>query len=262
MRAALFATYTYAEFVVVGLAFLPFMAVSKLRHRKDPVQRMPGRWMRRFGKTTSRLTPLWRFRAEGEGPRDIFERGYVVVSNHESNADPFLLCYLPWDMRWIAKEELFEQPFVGWLMRLSGDIPLRRGERDSVVEMLAECRRTLRAGMPVMIFPEGTRSKTADLLPFKDGAFRLAIETGCPILPLALSGTRDCMRKGSILLHRATAVVRVLEPISTTGLGPDDVEALKQKTRERILAARAELQQRRVEPAPTSARDTACTAYP
>ena len=66
--------------------------------------------MRRLGRTTSRLTPLWKFEVEGERPADIDTRPYVVVANHESQADPFLLSFLPFDMRWVAKQELFEPP--------------------------------------------------------------------------------------------------------------------------------------------------------
>ena len=132
MRRALIASYTYAEFLVLALAWVPLLAGIRVRHRNDPAHRVAGRWMRRFGKTTSSLTPLWRFRVEGAPPDDVRHRGYVVVSNHESNADPFLLSWLPWDMRWIAKEELFRQPLTGWLMHLSGDIRLRRGDSDSV----------------------------------------------------------------------------------------------------------------------------------
>ena len=131
--------------------------------------------MRRIGRTATRLTPLWKFDIEGERPADIDHRAYVVVANHESQADPFLLSWLPFDMRWVAKEELFRQPLTGWAMRFGGDIPLRRGEGESVREMMEECERALAGGISVMMFPEGTRSKDGDLLPFRDGAFRLAI---------------------------------------------------------------------------------------
>ncbi len=113
MRRAVLGLYTYAEFFGQMLAFLPVMAVSYARHRGDPTQRQPGRWMRRFGRSTSRATPIWRFTVEGDAPADIRERAYGVVANHESTADPFLLSWLPWDMRWIAKEELFRPPLTG-----------------------------------------------------------------------------------------------------------------------------------------------------
>lgn len=234
MTSVTLGVYSYAEFLGAALAFLPVMGASHARHRGDPTQRIPGRWMRRFGRVTSSLTPVWQFSVDGLAPPDILSRGYVVVANHESTADPFLLSWLPWDMRWIAKDELFHLPIVGPLMRFGGDIPLKRGERDSVERMLAECRRTLDAGMPIMMFPEGTRSPDGHLLPFKTGAFQLAIEAQVPVLPIALAGTRNCRPKGSKWFGRARAHARVLEPISTRGLGPADVERLRDQARQRI----------------------------
>jgi len=90
----------------------------------------------------------------------------------------------------------------------------------------------------VMIFPEGTRSRSAEMLPFKNGAFRLAIETGLPILPLAVHGTRTAIRKGSMLFGNARVVVRILEPVSTEGLEPDDLDDLRARVRRQIDEAR------------------------
>ena len=98
-----------------------------------------------------------------------------------------------------------------------------------------------------MIFPEGTRSATAELLPFKDGAFRLAIDAGVPILPLAVHGTATALPKHDWRFGRSTAVVSVLEPVDTTGLTPTDVPALKAKVRQMIEARDA----------PAGARDDA-----
>lgn len=241
MRRALLGLFTYVEFFVLAIVFLVPMALVTLFGPRGADRRLRGRWMRRFGRTTARLTPLWRFSVEGERPGDIDTAGYVVVSNHQSTADPFLLSSLPWDMRWVAKEELFRLPIIGWLMRLSGDIALRRGDRESVTEMMATCRETLAAGMSVMLFPEGTRSPDGKLLPFKDGAFQLAIETGRPLLPLALFGTRSCRPKGSLWFGDADAVVRVLEPIPTAGLTAADLPRLKEEVHARIAAAVEEL---------------------
>ncbi len=237
MAGVVLGSYTYAEFLACAVAFVPVMGLSRLRHREDPTQRMPGRWMRRFGRTTSALTPVWSFSVDGTPPPDILERAYVVVSNHESTADPFLLSWLPWDMRWVAKEELFHLPLIGLMMRFGGDIPIKRGSRDSVERMMAECRRSLRAGIPVMMFPEGTRSPNGDLLPFKDGAFQLAVDAGVPILPVALAGTRNCRPKGSKWFGRARALARVLEPVDTSGMTGADVAQLRDRVRDQIRAA-------------------------
>ncbi|MFO0547816.1 MAG: lysophospholipid acyltransferase family protein [Polyangiaceae bacterium] len=237
MKNVAFEAFAYWEFGVCVLGFLPIMGVSHALHRGDPTQRKPGRWMRRLGRLTSQLNPLWQFTVEGKAPADIATRPYVVVSNHESMADPFLIAHLPWDMRWIAKEELYRIPIVGQAFAWSGDIALRRGHGDSVRAVMAECREALDAGISIMIFPEGTRSKDGDLLPFKDGAFRLAIEAQVPILPLALTGTRDCLAKGQTRIGAANARLRILEPISTSGLGDADIATLRDSTRETISAA-------------------------
>ena len=236
--------WAYAEFGAVLAAFLPMMAVSSWRHRGDPTQRKPGQWLRRAGRVASRLSRLWTFEIHGDRPADIDTSAYVVVANHESQADPFLLSFLPFDMRWVAKEDLFKQPLSGWAMRLGGDIPLRRGEGESVRACLLECERALAGGISVMMFPEGTRSSGGDLLPFKDGAFDLAIRAQTPILPVALAGTRAMRPKHSRWFGKAHAGARILAPIPTTGLTEADVGSLRDRVRAAIMAALPELRSR------------------
>lgn len=243
MRRATLGLFAYLEFFLTSVFFLLPMGLVALFSKADPGMRVRGRWMRRFGRTTASLNPLWRFRVEGEGPARIATESFVVVANHQSTADPFLLSSLPWDMRWISKEELFRLPLIGWLMRLGGDIALRRGERASVEAMFRECHVTLKSGVSVMIFPEGTRSADGALGAFKDGAFQLAIEAQRPLLPLAVYGTRACRPKGSLWFGRASAVVRVLEPVPTAGLTLADLPKLKEQVRDRIATAVAELEQ-------------------
>jgi len=244
VKDAASALYTYAEFTCVLTALLPVMAVSSLRHRGDPTQRLPGRWMRRLGKAASALSPLAQFQVEGSAPADIGHKAYVVVANHESQIDPFLLSWLPWDMRWVAKQELFDAPLIGWAMRLGGDIPLRRGDSSSVKTMMAECERALAAGISVMIFPEGTRSRDGSLLPFKDGAFQLALRAGVPVLPIALTGTRHLRPKSSRWFRPAPACAKVLAPIPTAGMSESDVAILRERARGAIGAALPDLQRR------------------
>lgn len=228
--------YTYAEFGLCVAGFLPIMGLSHLRHRGDPTQRQPGRWMRRLGRTATSLTPLWKFSVEGAPPADIERVPYVVVANHESQADPFLLSFLPWDMRWVAKQELYDQPVIGTAMRFAGDIPVRRGDGDSVRAMMAEGERALRAGISLMMFPEGTRAADGKLLPFKEGAFDLAINAGVGVLPVALAGTRDCRPKHSKWFGRARATALILDAIPARAPGPGAATALAAEARERIEA--------------------------
>src|ERR671923_753162 len=201
--------------LVVRLLTLPF----------DRPGYVAGFLFRRIGPIMARLNPLWRFRYSGAMPADP-RRPFVVVSNHESFADILLISHLPWEMKWLSKAELFRYPVMGWLMHLAGDVPVKRGFGPSAIEAMAKCREILARRGSVMVFPEGTRSPTRDLLPFKDGAFRLAIDAGVPILPLALRGTATALRKHSWRIGRSTAVVEVLPPVETTGLTAEDIPSL------------------------------------
>jgi 1-acyl-sn-glycerol-3-phosphate acyltransferase len=180
------------------------------------------------------LNPLWTFRTTGTNITDP-RRPYVVVANHQSFVDILLISHLPWEMKWLSKQTFFKIPFVGWMMRMAGDIRLVRGERDSVVQAMAECKDRLEQRTSVMIFPEGTRSRDGELKPFKDGAFRLAIENQVPILPLAVNGAYTALITGDWRFGVSDAEVRVLEPISTEGLTLADLPSLRDHTH-RVIA--------------------------
>jgi 1-acyl-sn-glycerol-3-phosphate acyltransferase len=166
----------------------------------------------------------------------------VVIANHESYADVFLISCFPWEMKWLSKDTMFRIPCMGWMMRMAGDIKLIRGKRESAIDAINQCRDRLKKRVSVMIFPEGTRSPTRDLLPFKDGAFRLALEQGIPILPIAVAGTRHAMAKGTFRFLPARALAEALEPIETVGLTLADLGKVKALARERIEAGRLALQ--------------------
>ena len=232
--------WTWLVLVTCVLLWLPLMALVRLLTLGDPGRYWVGYLFRGIGTTTARLNPLWKFSYAGVMPKDP-RRPYVVVSNHESFADILLISHLPWEMKWLSKAELFRIPVMGWLMRLAGDVPVKRGFGPSAVEAMARCREILARRVSVMIFPEGTRSPTAELLPFKDGAFRLAIDAGVPILPLALHGTANALPRHDWRFGRSTAIVEVLPPVETSGLTPADVPRLKEKVRSLIVEARDRL---------------------
>ena len=224
--------------VIVGFVYVSLVWLVTAPF--DPGRYAAGRAFRHLAVFGTWLNPYWSFETGGLRIRDP-RRPYVAVSNHESYADIFLISHLPWEMKWLSKDTIFKIPVMGWMMTMAGDIRLTRGSRDSVVQALAACRDRLAKRVSIMIFPEGTRSRTAELLPFKDGAFRLAIESGVPILPIAVAGTRYAMAKGSFQFRRAHARCRVLAPIETAGLTPDDVPALRERTKAIIDDARHEL---------------------
>lgn len=231
----------WAWFVLASCIFiwLPLMVLVRLFTAPfDPGRYWVGYLFRRIAVVHQTLNPLWKFRTSGALPADP-RRPYVVVSNHESFVDILLISHLPWEMKWLSKIELFRIPFLGWLMSLAGDIPLERGRATSAARALIHCKDRLKKKVSVMIFPEGTRSSSGELLPFKDGAFRLAIETGLPLLPLVLSGTGTALRKHDWRLGRSVAEVKVLEPIETTGMTAEEAPALKDRVRELIAREHA-----------------------
>jgi 1-acyl-sn-glycerol-3-phosphate acyltransferase len=199
-----------------------------------------GYFFRKIAVVTATLNPLWKFSRSGVPIQDP-RRPYVVVSNHESFVDILLISHLPWEMKWMSKRELMRIPVLGWDMWLAGDVPVERGSRKGAIEAMRKAQRVLQQRVSVILFPEGTRSVTGDMLPFKDGAFRLAVEDGLPILPLAVSGTSTALRKHDWRFGRSRAEVRVLAPIETQGLTTKDVPALRERVRDMILAARDEL---------------------
>ena len=212
--------WAYAEFGAVIGAFLPIMAVSSLRHRGDPTQRVPGQWLRRLGRTATRLSTLWKFDIEGERPPTSTRP--ATSSSRTTNRRPTRSCCRSCrgTCAGSRRTSLFKQPLSGWAMRFGGDIPLRRGEGESVRACLAECERALRGGISVMMFPEGTRSPDGDLLPFKDGAFDLAIRTGvhrsCRSRSPAPARCAPSTRAGSARRMRARRSSRRSRPTGMT----------------------------------------------
>jgi len=226
--------------IVLGMPVLALLLAVTLPF--DPTRRLPGIFLRRLGSTPSYVFPFWHVRIEGSQP----ERGaYVCVSNHQSFLDIFAMSRQRREMKWIAKEEIFKIPWFGLYFRLSGDIPVNRGDRESGGAALSKARWYLDRGMPVMIFPEGTRSRDGKMGAFKPGAFRLAIEAQVPILPVAVTGSAYGMPKGSPWIRPTLVLVRLLEPVATKGMTGGDVVKLMETVRTRIAEAEAELRAER-----------------
>jgi len=159
------------------------------------------------------MNPFWRLRVEGR--ENLPWRGpAVLVANHLSLLDILVLYALFRPFKWVSKAELFRVPIVGWALILNDYVPVRRGDRESIRKMMDHCRRHLARGAPILLFPEGTRSMDGRLQNFKDGAFRLAAEVGCPVIPIVVDGTFTALPKTGLLLSPMRARVRVLDPIS------------------------------------------------
>ena len=172
------------------------------------------------------------------------EPASVYAVNHASNVEPpvlFLtLSPLFPRLRILYKAELRKLPILNRAFDLAGFIPLERGNRDQSIPAIERAAEALRQGNSFLIFPEGTRSRTGELLPFKKGGFVMALKAQAPIVPVAIKGARAAMRKGSPWIQPVTIQVSFGEPISTTGLGLDDRDQLVATVRaevERLLTS-------------------------
>ena len=167
-------------------------------------------------------------RLNGKGP-------YIFMSNHQGSYDIFaLLGHLPYQFKWLAKKELFSIPFFGWTMAAVGYISIDRGGTRDTVEAMNVAAQKIREGMSVVIFPEGSRSPDGLIQPFKKGGFTLAIKSKIPIVPIAISGSRDIMPKDK--LTTASGEIRMLvdHPIEIQHCSLKDRESLMKKVRETI----------------------------
>jgi len=181
------------------------------------------------------LNPFWKLTVTGR-ERIPWRGPAVIVANHLSLLDILVLYGMFRPYKWVSKASVFRVPFIGWNMRMNDYVGLVRGDRESIKRMMAHCRAHLAAGVPLLIFPEGTRSPDGVLQPFKDGAFKLAVEAGCPVIPVAISGTyRGLPKHGFLLRNRMDALVRVLEPIDPADHGAD-VERLREAAHAAIKA--------------------------
>ena len=229
--------WTALSALIIG--WLPFLALVRLFDR-DPARYRTGYYFRRLGCAITRVNPAWRVDITGYELTDP-RRPYVVVSNHQSLADIPVLSCLRWEMKWIAKTELFKIPFVGWMMRLAGDIELERANPRSGAAALFKARDYLQKHCSVLVFPEGTRSRDGRVGAFSDGAFRLAIKEGLPVLPIAVEGTQGALPKHSWRFGDTSTIhVRVFPPIETADLARTEAGALADEVRQIIIQQIAE----------------------
>jgi len=156
------------------------------------------------------LMPAWSVTIRGKN--NIKKKTYVVVSNHQSLLDILVAFRIFFHFKWVSKEEIFKIPFIGWNMRLNRYISLVRGDRNSIIKMFDDCNKAIKKGSSVYIFPEGTRSRTRELKQFKNGAFHLAQENKIPILPVAISGTREALPKYSLNFHGKHPIIAEVLP--------------------------------------------------
>lgn len=207
-------------------------SLSLLGSLFDPSGAWAHRCMVRWSRINLRLMAT---RIEVSGLENVLRDGpQVFAANHESLADILVLAAtLPVPFRFVAKRELFDIPFLGWHMRRAGFVAIDRGRPQRAARTLIEASRRVREGVSAVVFPEGTRSHDGLLLPFRGGGFLLAMRAGVPIVPVAIRGTGEIVRKGEWTIRPATARIALLPAIPAAELGSDRDE-LARRVREAI----------------------------
>jgi 1-acyl-sn-glycerol-3-phosphate acyltransferase len=169
-------------------------------------------------------------------------RNYVVMANHRSQLDPVAMgvAVLPRQTRWVAKKELRRVPILGKALDLTGQIFIDRGDTSSAVEALR--RHAGDRDALICFFPEGHRSSTRNMLPFKKGAAAFAISSKMAVLPMAVSGSERCIANHSVISKPGTIRIRIGKPIETTGMSDDERGTLTDHVRQEIQAMLIDLE--------------------
>jgi 1-acyl-sn-glycerol-3-phosphate acyltransferase len=163
---------------------------------------------------------------------------YIFTPNHQSLIEvPLFVAYLGRNPAYLGKKEIFKYPVFGYGIRLIGMVPVDRSNSPAAVESAKLATENLRQGKSFVVYPEGTRSRDGRMLPFKKGAFMMAIDAGVPVVPVTVSGASKIMPKAQVKVFPSTVRITVHEPISSSGYSKENVVELMAKTREKVFSA-------------------------
>lgn len=241
MRATVSALYWLFLAASCAVMFLGALTCFVVTFPFDPNGRAQHLYSCFWAQLYFYVNPFWKLRIEGRehlpwhGPA-------ILVSNHQSLVDILVLFGLYRPFKWVSKASVFKVPLVGWNMHLNRYVSLVRGDKESIARMYDACERWLSRGVPVLLFPEGTRSPDGEVKAFKDGAFKLAVQRRCPVIPIALTGTAAALPKhGLVIRGFASCQVRVLPPVDPAPFG-DDFSKLRDHVRELIVVEKERLE--------------------
>lgn len=170
---------------------------------------------------------------EIRGTENLFrDKPQILATNHQGAFDILALqAFIPIQFRWVAKKSLFKIPIVGWSMSLAGYVGVDRERAGSAYKSIEDAAEKVKNGTSVLIFPEGTRSPDGKLLPFKRGGFMIAVKSGVFIIPISIKGTKDIMKKGSVLIKPGLIKVVIGQPIAAKDV---DEKVLMENVRKSI----------------------------
>jgi 1-acyl-sn-glycerol-3-phosphate acyltransferase len=176
------------------------------------------------------------------------KQAYIFTPNHQSLIEvPLFLTYLGRNPGYLAKKEVFRYPLFGYGIGLMGVVPVDRSNSAAAVESARRATENLRRGKSYIVYPEGTRSRDGRLLPFKKGAFMMAVDAGVPVVPVTISGASRIMPKGEVKVFPSTVRITLHDPISTAGYSKGTVAELMELSRARTLSALDEAREPRAQ---------------
>lgn len=210
----IFSVWFLIYFILSSMFFNTLTAITMLLTAPfDPLRRAVHQLSCVWGTHYLYVNPFWHYKIEG---REHIDPGktYVIVGNHSSYFDILVLYSSFRNFKFVSKETIFKIPLIGWNMYLNEYVKIKRGNLSSIKEMMATCKDWLKKGASVMMFPEGTRTETGELLPFRAGGFSLALELGLPIVPVAIYGTFEVFPKGRNELRTFQPIhAKILPPL-------------------------------------------------
>ncbi|MGH9376404.1 MAG: lysophospholipid acyltransferase family protein [Terriglobia bacterium] len=199
-----------------------------------------GRWQHGCARIWSRLIlKTAGIQLRVKGLENIPRQGTAIFcANHPSAMDiPILLVCLPVQFRFVAKRSLFNIPFLGWHLWRSGHIPVERERPHKALKSLDQAAERIRAGWPVVLFPEGHRNRDGGMGPFRSGSFYLAIKSGAPIVPITVSGSRAVLKPDSLHVRPGNVDIMIHPPIATCGMALSEAGTLSERVRSIILSS-------------------------
>jgi 1-acyl-sn-glycerol-3-phosphate acyltransferase len=231
IRALFVTSLTFAFVLLLGP---PVLLYGMLSGHTDPIYRV-GVWGCKLAVWLAGV----KFEVHGAGKIPA-GRAVVFMANHQSSADPpALIAVLP-PVLVLVRKEIFRLPIVGRAMRMCGFISVDRQNRERAIRAIEEAIESLQAGRSFLAYPEGTRSRDGQLLPFKKGVFMMAIKAQVPIVPITVSGFTRIMRKGERAVHPGAVRITIHDPVPTAGASVDDREAVIERVRRAIFSGLAD----------------------